>query len=263
MLNKIQNIFLVNTDEKDSKLKKIFNIILVAVFVISVVMYSFSKFDYSLGWSSIFDYRIKLINSYIMTIIISFFSLILSVLIGVFFAFARKSRILFLQYISKLYVEIIRGTPFLVQIYVFYFVVATAFGVDNKYVLGVIILSVFSGAYLTEIIRAGIESIDSTQLVTAKSLGFTVYQRYKFVIIPQVIKRIMPAIAGQLSSLIKDSSLLSIIAVSEITQNILEISSINFNFIANVIYLAIGYLLLTIPISFLSRRLERKFHYEA
>lgn len=149
------------------------------------------------------------------------------------------------------------------QIYVFYFVVATAFGVDNKYVLGVIILSVFSGAYLTEIIRAGIESIDSTQLVTAKSLGFTVYQRYKFVIIPQVIKRIMPAIAGQLSSLIKDSSLLSIIAVSEITQNILEISSINFNFIANVIYLAIGYLLLTIPISFLSRRLERKFHYEA
>lgn len=263
MLNIIQSLFLVNVDKKDSKIKKLFNIALVVLFFVGIIIYSFSKFDYPLGWGSIVDYKVKLINSYIMTIIISFFSLILSLLIGVLFAFARKSRVLFLQYISKLYVELIRGTPFLVQIYIFYFIIATAFGLDNKYVLGVIILSVFSGAYLTEIIRAGIESIDSTQLVTAKSLGFTAYQRYRFIIIPQVIKRIMPAIAGQLSSLIKDSSLLSIIAVSEITQNIMEISSINFNFIANVIYLAIGYLLLTIPISLLSRRLERKFNYEA
>ncbi|MFA9398254.1 MAG: amino acid ABC transporter permease, partial [Clostridiaceae bacterium] len=178
-------------------------------------------------------------------------------------AIFSRSRVLFLNYLSRFYIEIVRGTPFLVQIYFFYFIIATAFNLNNKYVLGIIILSVFTGAYVTEIIRGGIESINKSQLETAKSIGFTQVQTYRYVVVPQVITRILPSLAGQLSSLVKDSSLLSVIAVSEFTKVILEVDALNFRTFENLTLLGIGYLALTLPISLISKKLERKFHYEA
>jgi len=124
-------------------------------------------------------------------------------------------------------------------------------------------LAVFSSAYVTEIIRAGIESIEQSQHETAKAVGFTTIQKYRYVIIPQVIKRIMPSLAGQLSSLVKDSSLLSVIAVSEFTLNIQEITAMNFRTYENYFVLAAGYLVITFPISMLSKYFERKFNYES
>lgn len=94
------------------------------------------------------------------------------------------------------------------------------------------------------------------------AVGFTTLQKYRYVIFPQVIKRILPSLAGQLSSLVKDSSLLSVIAVSEFTLNIQEITAINFRTYENYIVLAIGYLLITYPISLISKWLEKEFSYE-
>lgn len=256
-------IFYENTTGTDSLVKRIFNFIIVVSIVIGILIFSISRLDYDFFWPVILKYRYKFMQGFYMTLVISFFSLISSLIIGIILAFARKSKILIFNYFSRLYVEIIRGTPFLVQIFFFYFIIATAFGLDNKYLIGVIILSIFSSAYVTEIIRAGIESIEGSQLETAKSLGFSTYQKYKFIIIPQVVKRIMPALAGQLSSLVKDSSLLSVIAVSEFTMNVLEVDSLTFRTFENLSTLGLGYLCLTIPISLISKTLERKFHYES
>lgn len=264
-ISRIFNIFWAEKGlgSDSNRIKRFVNIALVALILTAVLVYSFNKLNYNMRPETIYEYRYKFYTGFIMTVVISFFSLILSLGIGTFFAFARNSKFLPLYYLSKFYVEIIRGTPLLVQIYVFFYIVATAFSLENRYVLGVLILSIFSGAYVTEIIRAGVESIEKSQIETARSLGFTPYQRYKFIIIPQVVRRIMPPLAGQFASLVKDSSLLSVIAVSEFTKNVQEVDSINFASIENYIALAIGYIILTFPISIISKKLERKFYYES
>ena len=150
----------------------------------------------------------------------------------------------------------------MVQIIFFFYIITPSLGLTNRYFIGVSILSIFSSAYVSEIIRAGIESIGESQHESAKAVGFTTIQKYRYVILPQVITRILPSLAGQLSSLVKDSSLLSVIAVSEFTLNIQEITAVNFRTYENYIVLAIGYLLITFPISIISRRLERKYKYE-
>jgi polar amino acid transport system permease protein len=168
---------------------------------------------------------------------------------------------LFFRYLCTAYVELIRGTPLLVQILVFFYIIGTAYGLTDRYVMGVLILSVFSGAYMAEIIRGGLESIPSAQLETARSLCFTPAQTYRYVIVPQLSRIVLPPLTGQFASLVKDSSLLSVIAVNEFTKNVTEADSLNFATFENYLLLAAGYLLITLPISLLTKRLEKKLYY--
>jgi amine acid ABC transporter, permease protein, 3-TM region, His/Glu/Gln/Arg/opine family len=262
--NAFIRLFIDAKDKKDhNRFKQVFNMIIVVAIVAALLGLAVDNLGYQFKWSTLWEYKRKILLGYEMTLVISFFSLFLALFLGLVFSFAQKSKILIFRYISHLYVEIIRGTPFLVQIYVFYFIVATAIGLENKYLVGIIILSLFSGAYVTEIIRAGMDSIPQTQHETARAVGFTDVQKYRYIIIPQVIRRIMPALAGQLVSLVKDSSLLSVIAVSELTMNMLEIESLNFRTFENYLCLALGYMIITIPISQLSKYLEKTFYYES
>src|SRR5205823_5156738 len=109
---------------------------------------------------------------------------VLSTLIGVALALLRRSPVLPLRYFGHIYVEVIRGTPLLVQILIFFYVVAEAFHVRDRYLAGILILSCFSGAYMSEIIRAGIESIGESQLESARAIGLTRSQTYRYVIFP-------------------------------------------------------------------------------
>ena len=127
----------------------------------------------------------------------------------------------------------------------------------------VLILSIFEGAYIAEIIRGSLLSLDESQLEAARSVGFTRRQTWRFVILPQMIARTLPALTGQFASIIKDSSLLSIIAVIELTQAMREISAVNFRLFECYLFLGILYLCLTLPISLISERLERRFQYES
>jgi len=235
----------------------------IAAFVISLVFYfSFHHLAYKLRWNSIYQYRQMFLQGWLTTILISVAALVLSALIGLFFALAGRSHFLPLRYFSKIYVEVVRGTPLLVQILIFFYVVADAFGVSNRYRVGVLILSFFSGAYISEVIRAGIESIGKSQLESAKAIGLTRSQTYRYVIFPQALRQILPPLAGQFISLIKDSSLLSIISISEFTWNAEAINSRTFSTLESYIPLAIGYLILTLPISLWTRHLERRHKYE-
>jgi len=198
-----------------------------------------------------------------MTVAISAAALLVSVLIGVVTALGRRTRFLPLRYAAVLYVEVIRGTPLLVQILILFYVVANAVGVENRYVVGVLALSLFAGAYLAEMVRAGIESIRDSQLDSARAIGLTRGQTYRYVIFPQVVRQLIPPLTGQFASIIKDSSLLSIIALNEFTLNAQEVNAFTYSTLESYLPLAAGYLLLTLPISLFSRILERKFHYAA
>lgn len=258
-MKKILKLFM-SDGEETSCIKKAFNMALVILLLYFV--YELSLDGYVMRWSTLSPYINKIFDGYKMTLVITFFAMIISLVFGSLVTFLNDSRVLVLHYITKTYVEIIRGTPFLVQIIFFFYIVTPALGVQNRYLIGVTILAIFSSAYVSEIIRAGIESIEESQHETARAVGFTTFQKYRHVIFPQVVKRILPALAGQLSSLVKDSSLLSIIAVSEFTLKIQEVTALNFRTYENYLVLAVGYLLITFPVSVISRQLERKFSFE-
>jgi len=236
--------------------------LIAAALVAAVFCFAFSQLRYHWNWEAIYRYRESLFKGWRVTVLISLASLVLSTLIGVIFALIRRSPLLPLRYFGQIYVEVIRGTPLLVQILIFYYVLGSAFQVSDRYVAGALILSCFSGAYMSEIIRAGIESVGESQLESARAIGFTRSQTYRYVIFPQALRLTLPSMAGQLVSLIKDSSLLSIIAVNEFTQSARDVNSATYSTLESYLPLAFGYLILTLPISIWTRWLEQRMRFE-
>ena len=223
---------------------------------------SFHQLAYHWNWASVYQYRRNLVSGWLVTIVLSLVSLVLSTAIGVIFALIQRSRFVPLRNSGYLYVQLVRGTPLLVQILIFFYVVADAFHVENRYVVGVLILSFFSGAYLSEVIRAGIESVGQTQLESARAIGLTHSQTYRYVILPQALRVTLPPLVGQFVSLIKDSSLLSIIAVNEFTQAARDVNSVTYSTLECYLPLAAGYLVLTLPLSLLLRSWETRLRFE-
>ncbi len=235
-----------------------------ALLSLGVFVYlSATRAKISIDFINLWDYRIRFWQGFLLTLEISLASLLISLLIGSLVAGAKVSKSYYLNYLANGYVELIRGTPLLVQIIFFYYIIGTAWGITNRFWAGVLILSIFEGAYISEIIRGGLISIESKQTEIAKSLGFNSKQTFRFVILPQLVVRILPALAGQFASVIKDSSLLSTIAVIELMQVTKEITANNFAvYFQAYLLLAALYLAMTFPISYLSKSLEKRFKYE-
>ena len=236
--------------------------LLAVAFLAGVFTFAFSTVGYHWNWRSVWVYRTLFFQGWLVTVVLSAVALVASCLIGAVLALLRRTPFLPLRYLARICVEIIRGTPLLVQLLIFFYVVATAFGIENRYLVGVLTLSIFSGAYISEVIRAGIESVAQSQLESARSIGLTTAQTYLYVILPQVIRQILPPLAGQFASLIKDSSLLSIVSISEFAFNAQNVSSYTYSNFESYIPLAIGYLLLTLPISLWTQSLERRNRFE-
>jgi polar amino acid transport system permease protein len=222
---------------------------------------SLSAVSIALDFSFIVDFRKRILDGFLMTLGISACSLLLSTLIGIVSAAARNSRVLPVRFAFSIYVTFIRGTPLIMQIYLFFYIVGTAWGVADRFIAGVLILSVFEGAYIAEIIRGSFLSIEASQLEASVAVGFSRAQTFLHVILPQMVARTLPALTGQFASIIKDSSLLSIIAVIELTQTFREISAINFELFECYMLLGVLYLAVTLPISLISKFFERRFDY--
>ena len=260
-MGRLTSLWRMEDNEAPSLISRLIAFALVFLLLSAIFSFAFSQLQYDWNWIAVWQYRQKFLQGWVTTLLISVAALGLSLLISIFFALARRSRLLPLRYLAMLYIEGVRGTPLLVQILVFFYVVADAFGINNRYVVGILTLAFFAGAYLSEIIRAGIESIGESQIESARAIRLSPLQTYRFVILPQVVRRILPPLAGQFASLVKDSSLLSIIAVSEFTLNAQEVNAFTFSTLESYLPLAVGYLLLTLPISLFSRHLEQKFRY--
>jgi len=243
-------------------LHKAASLLLALGIIAGVFTFAFSTVGYHWNWKGVWVYRVLFIRGWLVTVLLSAIALVLSCVIGAILALLRRTRFLPLRYFARIYVETIRGTPLLVQLIIFFYVVATAFDIENRYVVGVLVLSVFSCAYISEVIRAGIESVGKSQLDSARAIGLSTAQTYRYVIFPQAIRQILPPLAGQFASLIKDSSLLSIVGISEFTLNTQNVNSYASSPFESYIPLAIGYLLLTLPISLWTQSLEQRTRFE-
>ncbi|ABU73844.1 amino acid ABC transporter permease [Vibrio campbellii] len=199
----------------------------------------------------------ELIEGLIVTLKISAISLFFTLVIGLVTALLRLSNSKVGNAIGTTYVELIRNTPLLVQIYLLYFVFGPVIGLD-RFSTAVLALSLFQGAYTAEIFRAGLNSIPKGQFEATKSLGLSPLFAYKDVILPQVLQRTLPPLTNEVVSLIKNSSIVSVMAIFDLTteaRNIVSETAMPFEiwFTVAAIYLA-----LTLSLSGLSAWLEHK-----
>ncbi len=208
-----------------------------------------------------------LLEGLYITLKVSFIAIIFGTILGILGGLARISSNPALKWAAITYVEFIRGSPLLVQIFIWYFVLGTLintflarYGIHQLPPLwyGVAALSFFTGAYVVEMVRAGIQSVHKGQTEAARSLGMTKAQSMRYVILPQALRRILPPLAGQFISLVKDSSLLGIIAIRELTKATREIISSSLQPFEFWFLCALLYLMLTFSLSMLTLYIERK-----
>ena len=199
-----------------------------------------------------------LLKGLMVTFNITAISLILSMIFGLIAALLRLSDSFVGRATARCYVEIIRNTPLLVQIFFLYFVLAPILGFSRFYA-GVLALSLFEGAYASEIFRAGIVSIQKGQWEAAHSLGLSKYGTYRYVILPQAIRRVLPPLTGQAISLIKDSALVSTIAIYDLTMEGRAIIAETFLTFEIWFTIAAIYLTITISLSIIVNVMEQRF----
>jgi len=192
-----------------------------------------------------------------VTLWISAVASVIGLVIGVVTGLCRVSQNLTLRQLSITYIEIIRGTPLLVQLFIFYFFLGTVLNI-GRLPSGIFALGIFAGAYVAEIIRAGIQSIPKGQMEAARSLGMNVPQAMIHIILPQAFKRTLPPLAGQFISLIKDSSLVSVIAITDLTKSGREVITSTFAVFEIWFVVAFLYLILTFTLSQVVAWVERR-----
>ena len=196
------------------------------------------------------------------TLIIAFFAVILGVILGGLVALIRNyheetKKAKLANFISKLYVTIIRGTPAVLRLMIIYYVIFRTVDI-NTILVGVIAFGINSGAYVSEIIRAGINSIDRGQKEAADSLGLTYRETMKSIILPQAIRNVLPALSNEFITLLKETSVAGYIGIIELVKAADIIASGTYNYFFPLIIIAIIYLILTIGLSKLLTIFEKK-----
>jgi polar amino acid transport system permease protein len=200
----------------------------------------------------------RLIQGLLFTFRISGISLVLAFAVGLATALIRLSGSFMGRILSRVYLETIRNTPLIVQIYLMYFVIGPILGI-GRFGSAVMALTLFEGAYMSEIFRAGITSLHKGQWEAAHSLGLSTFYTYRDVILPQAIRRILPPLTGEVITLIKNSALVSIVSLSDLALNAKIIAADTF-LTFEIWFTAAGiYLVITVSLSTLAYYLERRF----
>lgn len=197
----------------------------------------------------------------LVTFQVTVMSIVLSLFIGLIAGLGRLSRNPIVNGIASLYVEIIRGIPLLVQLFYIYYALGRVVNLP-AITCAVIAMSICYGAYIAEIIRAGIDSVPKGQTEAARSLGMTPFQTMRFVILPQAIKTILPPVGNECVALLKDSSLVSILAVSDLLRRGREFASQGFEYFEAYTLVALFYLIITLILSKLVGIMEDRLNVE-
>lgn len=192
------------------------------------------------------------------TILISLTAMIFALIIGTIAAFCRISHLRIPRYLAIFYIEIIRNTPILIQVYFMYFGIGQLIRYKTIFWPSVAILAFFSGSFVAEIIRSGINAVPNGQKDAAFSIGMSSIQVARYVVFPQALRRVLPALAGQLITLIKTSSLVSLLALEDLTYVAQRVSMMTFRVLESYIIVAVFYFIITSTLSQGIGLLERK-----
>lgn len=192
-------------------------------------------------------------------------SLFLGLILGILGASAKRSKYRLLRWIGNVYVEVIRGTPMLLQILIIFSVIPSIYTAItgevlriNVYLIGIIAMSINSGAYSTELIRSGINGVDKGQWEACETLGLSQWQTMRFVVLPQAFKLIVPPIISEFVTLIKDSSLTSCIGAIELLKSAQIVGAEYYEVMSPYFLAAIFYLVMTISISYIGKHVEKR-----
>ena len=169
-----------------------------------------------------------------------------------------KSKILFIKYIGFIFNEIIFGSPLVVFIIVVYYLISVPFNLDYPLIMGTVTLSLFMAPYMKNVFEGAIETIDDNQYQAMTVFGFTTYQKYRYIIIPQLLKVIIPPLIGNLTFIVKGSSLLNFISVPELYNSITTAQSRTYAVVEGYLVMLIMYLIITIPLIRLTKYFEKK-----
>ena len=195
-----------------------------------------------------------------VTIQITVLSTALGCVIGLIVGVARISHVRLLRMLAEVYVEFFRGTPLLVQIFLFYFALPVLTGQRiDPFIAAISACGINSGAYVAEIFRAGIQSVDDGQMEAGRSLGMTWLQTMRYIIVPQAFKRVIPPLGNEFIAMLKDSSLVSVIGFEELTRRGQLIIAKTYGSFEIWMSVAVIYLVMTLSISQLVAYLERRF----
>lgn len=221
-------------------------------------MVEFSKGDESLDFSFLGKYYKFFLEGTQYTVLIAFFTVILGTILGLFLSLMKLSKNKILKLIASTYIEFVRGTPILVQLYIVYYGMP-ALGIDLPDMLaGIVTLSINSGAYVAEIIRAGINAVDKGQMEAGRSLGMTSAMTMRLIIIPQAFKNILPALGNEFITIIKESSIVSVIGIGELMYKADTVRGNTALPFEPLIVAAVIYFLLTFTLSKILGSLERR-----
>jgi len=258
-----QQVFLFRSPWKD-----IVQFILLIAVIVWLMSISTSRLGYYWQWYriprylfSIEDGRLvagKLIQGLLFTFRISGVSLVLAFAVGLGTALVRLSGSFMGRILARGYLEVIRNTPLVVQIYLVYFVVGPIIGL-GRFASAVMALALFEGSYLSEIFRAGIVSLHKGQWEAAHSLGLSTFDTYRDVILPQAIRRILPPLTSEVITLIKNSALVSLVSLSDLALQTRVIAADTFLTFEVWFTTAAIYLVVTVPLSTVVYYMEKRF----
>lgn len=212
-------------------------------------------------WSGVIEFMPQLMTGLYYTLLISIIGLLIGFALGIIFGLGRVSKSKIAYGISTVYIEVVRGTPVLVQAIWIFFAFPLIIGFNfNSIVAGIIVIAINSGAYIAEIVRGTVESIEKGQMEAGRSLGLNRGQTMRHIIWPQAFKRMIPPLGNQFIISIKDTSLLSVILVPELIFQGRLIAANNFNAVEIYTTVALFYLAITFSLSMILRVIERRLN---
>lgn len=213
-------------------------------------------------WKNFVDALPFLLKGVKVTITITILAVFIGIVLGTILGISKLSSNKILRLISTVYIDIVRGTPLLVQIFIVYMIFPIVFGFKSsdfyRYVAAVLAMGLNSGAYVAEIVRAGIQAIDKGQMEAARSLGMSHAKAMRYIILPQAFKQILPPLGNEFIILLKDSSLASTISVQEMFKNGQDIYNRNWAVVEVLIGVALIYFIMTFTFSRILAIVERR-----
>jgi len=211
-----------------------------------------------MDFSFLSEYKLFFIDGLKYTIMLAFFTVIIGSIFGLLLSLMRLSKNRLLKFIGTAYVEFIRGTPLILQLYIIFYGLPFLGVVLPGFSAGIIALSMNSAAYISEIVRAGIQSVDKGQMEAARSIGMKKPMAMRYIIIPQAIKTILPALGNEFITVIKESSIVSVIGIHDLMYNADTVRGNTFRVFEPLIIAALMYFVLTFGLSKILAVFERR-----
>jgi polar amino acid transport system permease protein len=240
-------------------MNKILSYLLAILTILLLIVFIVTRQTEQFTLSSFKVYQGLITTGVLNTIIVSLVSLLGSLVLGFVFYLFSISKIKYLNALTDVFTEIIYGTPLLVFIVITAFLIGPAFGTYNRSVMGYLALIIYMTPYMKNVYQSAFSSIGSEQYMTMDLFGFTPYQRYRYIIIPQVIRILMPPMMNNFSMIIKGSALLNVLSYTELYYAIRVAQSQTFAFVEGYVLMWILYLMITIPLSQATKYIERKW----